>query len=148
VNLLTDSGEYDVRIRRWKAALANQEDWVAGRSRMTAAELAWVAGLIEGEGCFFVTERKTERYGPYRYARVTVCMTDHDTLALLRAVTGVGTIERPRERKNPRHKPISQWIVCRNEEAVQLMLAIYPLMGMRRQAKIREVLAQVEKEPA
>jgi hypothetical protein len=39
---LTDSGECDVRIRRWKAALANQEDWVAGRSRMTAAVLAQV----------------------------------------------------------------------------------------------------------
>ena len=98
---LSESSEYSVRIRRWKAALATQGDWVSGRSRMTVAELAWVAGLIEGEGCFFVTERKTEKYGPYRYARVTVCMTDRDILELLQAVTGVGIIEKMRERKNP-----------------------------------------------
>jgi len=28
------------------------------------------------------------------------------------------------------------------------MIAVYPHMGVRRQAKIREVLAQVEKRPA
>ena len=50
--------------------------------------------------------------------------------------------------KNPQHKPISQWIVCRHQEAVELMVAVYPHMGTRRQAKIREVLAQVEKRPA
>ena len=64
------------------------------------------------------------------------------------ATSGVGILEKVRERKDPRHKPISQWIVCRNQEAIELMIAVYPHMGVRRQAKIREVLAQVEKDPA
>jgi hypothetical protein len=36
----------------------------------------------------------------------------------------------------------------RHQEAIELMVAVYPHMGARRQAKIREVLAQVEKRPA
>jgi hypothetical protein len=43
---------------------------------------------------------------------------------------------------------LRQWIVCRHQEAIELMVAVYPHMGERRQAKIREVLAQVEKRPA
>jgi hypothetical protein len=115
---------------------------------MSRLELGWVAGLIEGEGCFFVTTRSAGGYGPYSYARVTVCMTDRDVLERLQQVTGVGTLEKVRERKDPAHKPISQWIVCRHEEAIELMRLIYPLMGSRRQAKIREVLAHFETRPA
>jgi DNA-binding Lrp family transcriptional regulator len=114
---------------------------------MTDFELGWVAGILEGEGCFFVTTRRTAKYGPYVYARVTG-MTDRDVLERLRKVTGVGVLERVRARKDPRHKPIWQWIVSRNQEAIELMVAVYPHMGTRRQAKIREVLAQVEKRPA
>ena len=121
---------------------------ISGPDRMTEFELGWVAGIPEGEGCFFVTTRGTAKYGPYVYARVTVCMTDRDVLERLRTVTGVGILERVRARKDPRHRPISQWIVCRNQEAIELMVAVYPHMGTRRQAKIREVLAQVEKRPA
>jgi hypothetical protein len=77
-----------------------------------------VAGILEGEGCFFVTTRTTAKYGPYVYARVTVCMTDRDIIERLQHVTGVGVgvgvLERVRQRKDPKYKPISQWIVCRN----------------------------------
>ena len=121
---------------------------ISGPNQMSDLELGWVAGILEGEGCFFVTTRKTAKYGPYVYARVMVCMTDRDIIERLQHVTGVGVLERVRQRKDPKHKPISQWIVCRNQEAIELMVAVYPHMGTRRQARIREVLAQVEKRPA
>jgi hypothetical protein len=90
---------------------------VSGPNRMSDLELGWVAGILEGEGCCFVTTRSKGGYGPYVYARVTVCMTDRDILERLQRVTGIGTLEKIRERENPQHKPISQWIVCRNQEA-------------------------------
>jgi len=80
---------------------------------MTEAELAWVAGLLEGEGCFFPMEYRTEKYGPYVYARVAVLMTDLDILQRLPQVTGVGKINGPTIRKNPRHKPIWHWVVSK-----------------------------------
>ena len=121
---------------------------ISGPDQMSDFELGWVCGILEGEGCFFLTARRTAKYGPYLYARVTVCMTDRDVPEQPQRVTGVGMLEKIRERKDPKHKPISQGIVCRNQEAIELMVAVYPHMGARRQAKIREVLAQVEKRPA
>ena len=121
---------------------------ISGPNRMSQFEFGWLVGILEGEGCFFVTTRSKGGYGPSAYARVTVCMTDRDIIERLRRVTGIGTLEKIRERKNPEHKPISQWIVCRHQEAIELMVAVYPHMGTRRQAKIREVLAQVEKRSA
>jgi len=66
---------------------------------MSDFELGWVCGILEGEGCFFVTTRRTAKYGPYLYARVTVCRTDRDVLEQLQRVTGVGILEKVRERK-------------------------------------------------
>jgi hypothetical protein len=132
----------------WETLSSAKRSRVSGPDRMSSFELGWVVGLLEGEGCFFVNTCGTPKYGPYAYARVTVCMTDRDVLERLQEVTGIGRLEKVRPRKDPKHKPISQWIVCRNQEAIELMVAVYPHMGVRRQAKIREVLAQVEKRPA
>jgi hypothetical protein len=113
--------------------------------QMTEAELAWVAGLLEGEGCFFPIEYRTKGYGPYTYARVAVLMTDLDVLQRLQRVTGIGHINGPTPRKDPRHKPIWHWVASKNKESITLMRAVYPLMGERRRARIDEVLALVEK---
>jgi hypothetical protein len=42
---------------------------ISGPDRMTDFELGLVAGILKGEGCFFVTTRRTAKYGPYVYAR-------------------------------------------------------------------------------
>jgi hypothetical protein len=112
---------------------------------MTEAELAWVAGLLEGEGCFFPIEYRTRDYGPYIYARVAVLMTDLDVLQRLQQHTGIGHINGPTPRKDPRHKPIWHWVASRNKESITLMRAVCPLMGERRRARIDKVLALVEK---
>jgi hypothetical protein len=132
----------------WKTLSNADRNRVSGPDRMSSFEFGWVVGVLEGEGCFFVNTCGTPKYGPYAYARVAVCMTDRDVLERLRDLTGIGRLEKIRARKDPKHKPISQWVVCRNQEAIELMVAVYPHMGARRQAKIREVLALVEKRPA
>jgi hypothetical protein len=53
---------------------------LSGADRLTDFELGWVVGLLEGEGCCFITRRVKGPYGPYLDARVTVCMTDGDVL--------------------------------------------------------------------
>jgi hypothetical protein len=113
--------------------------------QMTEVELAWVAGLLEGEGCFFPIEYKTKGYRPYTYARVAVLMTDLDVLQRLQELTGIGHSDGPTPRKDPRHKPIWHWVASENKESITLMRAVYPLMGERRRARIDEVLALVEK---
>jgi hypothetical protein len=112
---------------------------------MNEFELGWVAGLLEAEGAFYPVEFRTPKYGPYRYGRVSVVLTDLDVLERLRALTGVGNIAGPVVRENPNHKPIWQWKVSKNKESITLMRAVYPWMGERRRARIDEVLALVEK---
>jgi hypothetical protein len=106
-------------------------------------QTAWVAGYLEGEGCFFWITYQTEKYGPYHYPRIACSSTDRDVLEQLAEYTGVGRVWGPQDR-GP-NKPIWHWTVSKGKEAAALMRALYPYMGQRRRAKIDEVLAFVEK---
>lgn len=101
---------------------------------------AWVAGILEGEGCFHMERR--------RYPRITVQMTDEDVIRKLQMVTGVGKVNGPynphgRFTERTHWKPAWRWIVSRPEDVNPILNAIRPLMGERRGAKIDECLAFV-----
>lgn len=104
---------------------------------MTESEVAWLAGLLEGEGCFGLTSNK---HG----LRITVGMTDLDTIEKIQRIAGgniIGT-------KNlPNRKPLYTWHASVREVAVDVMLAILPHMGQRRSGKIQELLAWDKKFP-
>ena len=89
-------------------------------------EIAWLAGLLEGEGCFGITCTPTIWLG----------MCDEDIVKKV-ALMFEATC---RERKvMPGHSRAYATQVC-GEKGKQIMLAILPYMGIRRSAKIREVL--------
>lgn len=94
-------------------------------------QIYWLAGLIEGEGCF--------SYGNHQ-ATVRVSTTDHDTALRLQSISGLGRVASLPQR--PNCKPAWLWRVTRSSEAVGLMMTIYPLLSRRRQNKIREILSQ------
>lgn len=102
-------------------------------------ELAWVVGYLEGEGWFHLFKCNRPGFGLYHYPRVGCASTDHDVLQRLQRLSGVGRIVGPTVR-NPDHSPIWQWTVSKSREAVELMEAVYPHMGQRRQAKVDELL--------
>jgi hypothetical protein len=101
---------------------------------MTAAETAWVAGIIEGEG-YFTTK------GSGGLA-VRVSMTDRDIIERLKALTGVGTLYVPRNPRPGEWKQAYTWAVQDRQDAKALLEAILPWLGLRRTAKVEEVLAQ------
>lgn len=107
---------------------------------MTVAELAWLAGLIEGEGAF------TTNNGGHN-PRIVMSMTDEDVVRRAHVVSGVGRVGGPYQQKNNRStttvwKPTWRWDVSKTEDALDLMELLYPLMGERRQQKIDELLTQ------
>jgi hypothetical protein len=103
---------------------------------MPVEHIAWVAGLLDGEGSFIVLRRKT-RVSP---ALVVCCkMTDLDLIERLQEVTGVGTVSGPHKGTN---KPSWTWACNRVNDGVDLCKAIYPWMGIRRQAAIRKILQE------
>lgn len=109
---------------------------------MTEAELAWVAGLLEGEGCFTIAnQRQWSRH--YRYPVIACTMTDLDVIQRLHKLVGMGRVGGPYGRAvrngTPR-KPQWKWQLQRRDQAAMLMRTLLPLMGERRANRIRYVL--------
>ena len=95
------------------------------------AEIAWLAGILEGEGSFINACRGSPR--------VSLSMTDEDVVNMAVAIAGgkyVGT------RRFTNHYKTQFILQICGHRAAALMMTIYPFMGMRRKAKIKEILTQ------
>ena len=97
-------------------------------------ELAWLAGLLEGEGCFSMANA-----GAHRYPAVRVEMASRDVVEraarLLEAVSV--TVAPPTD---PRWKLMYVAKIA-GARVVPLLLRLRPLMGIRRRAAIDAALA-------
>ncbi len=95
-------------------------------------DIAWLAGLIEGEGCVTVN-----RQGRSTTPVLQLDLTDLDVMVraatLLKRKVHLGPVP------GPRHKQSYRVRVTGCHGASWLML-LYPLLGRRRRNRIREVL--------
>lgn len=112
---------------------------------MNEGELHWVTALVEGEGCI-TRQITTVRSAQYKYWLVTVGSTDYDVLKRLMRWTLCGRIYKqkvgPKPGGGPR-KPVWQWRVYRQQEVLDLLVAIEPLLCRRRRARALEALADL-----
>lgn len=92
-------------------------------------DIAWMAGIIEGEGCI----RTRRGLNP----SVVVEMTDKDIIDRLHFINNGGSVSE-RKKKQDHHKQSWSWSLCSRQEVARLLLAIYPLMGQRKQHQISE----------
>src|SRR5438876_5445144 len=93
----------------------------------TIKDIIWLAGLLEGEGCFdFI-----------RCPRITINMTDLDIIERVRKIyktnNKITIIGRG-------HYKTAYYLNISGDLSIQWMMTIYVLMGIRRQAQIREVI--------
>src|SRR5215510_6894671 len=102
---------------------------------MNTLEIAWLAGLLEGEGCFHVN---FSQKNPYIF--VEMQMTDEDVVYKAQEVSGIGNVTHI-SRKTAGWNDCWRWSISTQKDAAALMMTIYPLMGQRRQEKIKECLA-------
>lgn len=110
-------------------------------------ELYWLAGLLEGEGCFTFGNLSQSGSG-FRHPALVLDMTDKDTMEKAAAMfgTSVYTLHTPTMKKN-NGKPSFRTQVT-GTRAVAWMMTLYPLMGSRRQERIREILHSWRESPA
>jgi hypothetical protein len=104
-------------------------------------DLYWLAGLLEGEGCF-----RAVKASGWTYAWIGLKMTDYDVVQRAAKLMDIEhiTIDSKRE-FSLGSKPI--YVVQQTGYAsAELMRQLLSLMGERRSAKIREILAQIEVE--
>ena len=94
---------------------------------MNSIDWAWVAGLLEGEGCFSFV-------GAGRYPRITLQMTDEDIVSRFANYFGVTCHHRPS--KNPKHKDTYQACIIKTEKLIECYIELYPFLGERRRKKL------------
>ena len=103
----------------------------------SSLDLAWLAGLLEGEGCFYIGRQHGKHGKIYTNARISLVMTDRDSVE--RAATIMGSkVGKP---FTPKGGKIAYRTVVCGAKCAGVMMSIYGLMSERRQAKIRECLA-------
>lgn len=93
-------------------------------------ELAWAAGLLEGEGSFTKIQNK--------WNRITCGSVDIDIIVKLKKVFKCGTYTYSHDTCTG--KPFYVYRICKHNDATNVMHLILPFMGTRRSAKIMELL--------
>lgn len=107
-------------------------------------EIVWLAGLLEGEGCFWLRKGYAQRDGYFRKPSpaLKLAMADRDVVEhaslIMHSMTGVTTVfYSPDMRENFCGMYVS---CCSGKNARKIMEAILPFMGDRRTTKIKELL--------
>ena len=113
--------------------------------RTDRVKLAWLAGLLEGEGSFMISfSRRGDK--KYNYARISIQMTDLDVIEKVKDIfqTKIFSHEQQKRPHINSTKTIHRiWLDGNN--AVELMKLIYPFMGKRRCSQIDEALMNHKK---
>ena len=110
---------------------------------MTDTEIAWCAGLFEGEGSLFVVNQPSKKKVNYQYIRMTLKMTDYDVVLRFASTVRVGTIRAQTpigKRKQPSHyKRYYVWQLSNRTQVINLMTLLHRYLGARRRAKMVEL---------
>lgn len=96
---------------------------------MVLADLYWLAGWLEGEGCFTVFMKQGT-------PAISAACTDRDIIQRVSLLWNSNVYSRKRAENR---KEIFQTTIT-SRKAAAWMMTLYPLMGQRRQARIRECL--------
>jgi hypothetical protein len=108
----------------------------------TVEEIAWAAGLFEGEGCIYMVQQKAK---VLRSIRLSVLMTDRDIVQRFRDVVDCGSVSGERRFGREHHKPTYVWLICNRRDVERILLDFLPWLGERRTAKANEALAEIAK---
>jgi DNA modification methylase len=129
----------------WSVAKALQEPYYMGNIK-NAADRAWLAAIIDGEGCLFIHKRKAGQGNGQGYERkndtygagMEVSNTHESIVKRCLEITGIGSIcrvERETSHKM-RNIPLFRWNV-RSNQCRDLIKEIYPhLIGKQHEARI------------
>lgn len=101
---------------------------------MTEIELAWLAGILEGEGSFMCGHPSDPGS-----VKISMMSTDKDIVERVATLIGNKCSSAQFDGRNPNWKPAYQ-IQVRGRRAAALMRRLYPLMGKRRQGQILRAL--------
>lgn len=100
----------------------------------SAAEIAWAAGLFEGEGTFNMARPSGA------YFQMSITSTDKDVIERFAQIAGIGSV-RPQKMQKSHTKPTWRWCAG-GRAAIPFLDEIYPWLGKRRRARADDVLGR------
>jgi len=101
-------------------------------------EIAWAAGLFEGEGC--ISKDRNSR-------KLILEMTDKDVMEDFVRIVDYGNLHGPHTcQRNDgfKRKPTYRWQVCKRIEVIRILNLFMPFFGKRRTEKAMEVFNHYE----
>ena len=114
-----------------RCAQCRSQDYPPPR-QVTDAEIAWIAGILEGEGCWTRHNGRTDW-------SVSVRMTDQDIIERLQAITGIGRLTFDGTPSKRARKPAWVWGVYARPHREWLTVKVWPWLGVRRRTRICEL---------
>lgn len=115
---------------------------------MTRDDLFYIAGLLEGEGCF--TWQRCSRNGKdisYGGVLIDVKMVDKDIIDRYRQIVGATANQQKHKPSTPNSQTQYGQRIS-GHAAASLMRELLPLMGVRRSNRIRFLLEKWDNRPA
>lgn len=103
-------------------------------------DIAWLAGLLEGEGCFTWQPHSHNRQ--HGAIRITLSLCDLDVVERAAALTRSNVHEFVHNGRDGHTRKKQYRIQVGGRRAAAWMMTLFPLMGQRRQARIAEILDQ------
>lgn len=97
---------------------------------MTESETAWLAGLIEGEGCFSKLGGKLTLF---------IHMADRDVLEQAQRIVGGGTVNGPYGQRAPHHRPMFRFYLREASALSAVVSEVWPWLSERRKTRITEI---------
>ena len=105
-------------------------------------DYGWAAGILEGEGCFSIFQKKNKTY---KTLAIHCEMTDEDTIRKLQEVLGVGNINY-RKSRDDRKVSKPSWILSiqKQKDIFNTLIRVMPYLRKRRLDKAKEMFEYLE----
>ncbi len=107
---------------------------------MEPVDIAWAAGLFEGEGCITTFEQS---HNALPLIRLQIIMTDRDVLERFCLIVNCGRVSDERRFGREHYKPTYVWQIGNRFDVERILLAFKPWLCQRRGAKADLVLAEI-----
>jgi hypothetical protein len=97
-------------------------------NNITETERAYLAGLIDGEGCLTIskTQGKNNRTPVYT-AQIIIMMTNKEVIEYIKQVTGIGNIY-GQNRQSPNQSAAYRWVVNTKSDLLPFLKSIKPFL--------------------
>ncbi len=132
----------DLVLMPFRVALAAQAPQPPEYKIKSEVDRAWLAAMLDGEGCVYIHRRWKGRKNPTYGCAIQISNTNMPVLERCRALTGMGTINKSNV---SRRKTIYRWCLMSREARV-LLRELYPYIIIKR-VQIKAALAAPSSGP-